>query len=48
MLRFATRRRLTSLAIAVVILVGTFAMAPLLKTNFFDQGEQEASPSSRS
>ncbi len=40
-LRFATRRRLTSLAIAGVILVGTFGMAPLLKTNFFDQGEQE-------
>ncbi|MGW5862649.1 efflux RND transporter permease subunit [Streptomyces sp. NPDC055239] len=40
-LRFATRRRLTSLAIALVILVGTFGMAPLLKTNFFDQGEQE-------
>ncbi|MFJ9036238.1 efflux RND transporter permease subunit [Streptomyces sp. NPDC102406] len=40
-LRFATRRRFTSLLIAVVVLVGTFAMAPLLKTNFFDQGEQE-------
>ncbi|MFF3760602.1 efflux RND transporter permease subunit [Streptomyces sp. NPDC002185] len=40
-LRFATRRRLTSLAIAVVVLVATFGMAPLLKTNFFDQGEQE-------
>ncbi|GAA3845243.1 efflux RND transporter permease subunit [Streptomyces phyllanthi] len=40
-LRFATRRRLTSVAIAVAVLVGTFAMAPLLKTNFFDQGEQE-------
>ncbi|MFF2851695.1 efflux RND transporter permease subunit [Streptomyces sp. NPDC058001] len=40
-LRFATRRRLTSLAIAVLVLVATFAMAPLLKTNFFDQGEQE-------
>ncbi|MER6347796.1 efflux RND transporter permease subunit [Streptomyces sp. NPDC001595] len=40
-LRFATRRRLTSVAIAVVVLIGTFAMAPLLKTNFFDQGEQE-------
>ncbi|MGH4027743.1 efflux RND transporter permease subunit [Actinomycetota bacterium Odt1-20B] len=40
-LRFATRRRLTSLALAIVILVGTFGMAPLLKTNFFDQGEQE-------
>ncbi|GAA3033937.1 efflux RND transporter permease subunit [Streptomyces glomeratus] len=40
-LRFATRRRLTSVAIAAVVLVGTFGMAPLLKTNFFDQGEQE-------
>jgi HAE1 family hydrophobic/amphiphilic exporter-1 len=40
-LRFATRRRLTSAAIALVVLVGTFGMAPLLKTNFFDQGEQE-------
>ncbi|GAA3306033.1 efflux RND transporter permease subunit [Streptomyces cinereospinus] len=39
-LRFATRRRLTSVAIAVVVLIGTFGMAPLLKTNFFDQGEQ--------
>lgn len=40
-LRFATRRRLASLAIAVVVLIATFAMAPLLKTNFFDQGEQK-------
>ncbi|MEH0650918.1 efflux RND transporter permease subunit [Streptomyces scabiei] len=40
-LRFATRRRLTSLAIAAVVLVGTFGMAPLLKTNFFDPGDQE-------
>ncbi|MGW0839232.1 efflux RND transporter permease subunit [Streptomyces sp. NPDC002787] len=40
-LRFATRRRLTSVAIAVVVLIGTFAMAPLLKTNFFDPGDQE-------
>ncbi|WP_055489669.1 efflux RND transporter permease subunit [Streptomyces sp. TP-A0356] len=40
-LRFATRRRLTSVAIAAVVLVGTFGMAPLLKTNFFDQGEQK-------
>ncbi|WP_310728019.1 efflux RND transporter permease subunit [Streptomyces sp. N2A] len=39
-LRFATRRRLTSLVIAVVVLIGTFAMGPLLKTNFFDQGDQ--------
>ncbi|MEW2121343.1 efflux RND transporter permease subunit [Streptomyces sp. NPDC005474] len=40
-LRFATRRRLTSVGIAAVVLIGTFGMAPLLKTNFFDQGEQE-------
>ncbi|MFJ4779212.1 efflux RND transporter permease subunit [Streptomyces sp. NPDC088762] len=40
-LGFATRRRLTSVALAVVILVGTFGMTPLLKTNFFDQGEQD-------
>ncbi|MFJ4618444.1 efflux RND transporter permease subunit [Streptomyces sp. NPDC088812] len=40
-LRFATRRRLTSVALAVVVLIGTFGMAPLLKTNFFDQGEQQ-------
>ncbi|EGX60376.1 cation/multidrug efflux protein [Streptomyces zinciresistens K42] len=40
-LRFATRRRLTSVLLAAVILLGTFGMAPLLKTNFFDQGEQK-------
>ncbi|MGW4230214.1 efflux RND transporter permease subunit [Streptomyces sp. NPDC004980] len=40
-LRFATRRRITSIVIAFVVLFGTFGMAPLLKTNFFDQGEQE-------
>ncbi|WP_406266650.1 efflux RND transporter permease subunit [Streptomyces sp. NBC_00191] len=40
-LRFATRRRVTSVALALLVLVGTFGMAPLLKTNFFDQGEQE-------
>ncbi|GAU69520.1 putative cation efflux protein [Streptomyces sp. NBRC 110611] len=40
-LRFATRRRATSLVIAVVILLGTFGMGPLLKTNFFDQGDQD-------
>ncbi|MET8446484.1 efflux RND transporter permease subunit [Streptomyces sp. NPDC005209] len=40
-LRFATRRRLTSVLIAVVVLIGTFGMAPLLKTNFFDQGDQD-------
>lgn len=40
-LRFATRRRVTSIVIAVAVLFGTFGMVPLLKTNFFDQGEQE-------
>ncbi|MEU0277228.1 MULTISPECIES: efflux RND transporter permease subunit [unclassified Streptomyces] len=40
-LRFATRRRITSVVIAIVVLLGTFGMAPLLKTNFFDQGDQE-------
>ncbi|MGW2699391.1 efflux RND transporter permease subunit [Streptomyces sp. NPDC001340] len=40
-LRFATRRRLTSVLIAVVVLVLTFGMSGLLKTNFFDQGDQE-------
>ncbi|WP_326612527.1 efflux RND transporter permease subunit [Streptomyces scopuliridis] len=40
-LRFATRRRITSAVLAIVVLLGTFGMAPLLKTNFFDQGEQE-------
>ncbi|MFE3947787.1 efflux RND transporter permease subunit [Streptomyces sp. NPDC059118] len=40
-LRFATRRRITSVVIAVAVLFGTFGMVPLLKTTFFDQGEQE-------
>ncbi|KOX35641.1 MULTISPECIES: efflux RND transporter permease subunit [unclassified Streptomyces] len=40
-LRFATRRRLASLGIAFAVLVVTFGMTPLLKTNFFDQGDQE-------
>ncbi|MFI8241548.1 efflux RND transporter permease subunit [Streptomyces sp. NPDC085866] len=40
-LRFATRRRLSSVLIAVVVLVLTFGMSGLLKTNFFDQGDQE-------
>lgn len=41
-LRFATRRRVTSLVVAVAVLAGTFAMVPRLKTNFFDQGEQDS------
>ncbi|MEV7685165.1 efflux RND transporter permease subunit [Streptomyces bungoensis] len=40
-LRFATRRRLTSVLIAAVVLVLTFGMSGMLKTNFFDQGDQE-------
>ncbi|MFR9797180.1 efflux RND transporter permease subunit [Streptomyces sp. MS06] len=40
-LRFATRRRLTSVLIAAAVLAGTFGMAPLLKTNFFDPGDQQ-------
>lgn len=40
-LGFATRRRVVSVVIAVVVLIGTFGMAPLLKTTLFDQGEQE-------
>ncbi|MFJ8750667.1 efflux RND transporter permease subunit [Streptomyces sp. NPDC102441] len=40
-LRFATRRRVTSIVIALVVLFGTFGMAPLLKTTLFEQGEQE-------
>lgn len=40
-LRFATRRRVTSIVIAVAVLLGTFGLAPMLKTNFFDQGDQD-------
>lgn len=40
-LGFATRRRITSVVLAFVVLIVTLGMAPLLKTNFFDQGEQE-------
>ncbi len=39
-LRFATRRRLASLGIALAVLAVTFGMTPLLKTSFFDQGDQ--------
>ncbi|WP_030156132.1 efflux RND transporter permease subunit [Streptomyces sp. NRRL S-244] len=39
-LGLVTRRRIATLVVAVVVLVATFGMAPLLKTNFFDQGEQ--------
>ncbi|MDN5384288.1 MULTISPECIES: efflux RND transporter permease subunit [Streptomyces] len=40
-LRFATRRRLTSVLIAVAVLVVTLGMTPLLKTNFFHPGDQQ-------
>ncbi|MFE7133341.1 efflux RND transporter permease subunit [Streptomyces sp. NPDC057638] len=40
-LRFATRRRLTSVLLAVAVLVVSLGLAGLLKTNFFDQGEQK-------
>ncbi|MEU6866555.1 efflux RND transporter permease subunit [Streptomyces sp. NPDC046876] len=39
-LGLVTRRRASTLVVAVVVLVGTLGMTPLLKTNFFDQGEQ--------
>ncbi|WP_405755714.1 efflux RND transporter permease subunit [Streptomyces sp. NBC_00073] len=39
-LGLVTRRRIATLAVAVIVLVATFGVAPLLKTNFFDQGEQ--------
>jgi HAE1 family hydrophobic/amphiphilic exporter-1 len=35
-LRFATKRRLTTVIIGIVIFVGTMALAPNLKTNFLD------------
>ncbi len=40
-LRFATKRRLVSVGIAVVVLAVTVPMAGMLKTNFFDEGEQD-------
>ncbi|MDD9381651.1 efflux RND transporter permease subunit [Streptomyces sp. ZAF1911] len=40
-LDLVTRRRIATLVVAVVVFVATLGMTPLLKTNFFDQGEQE-------
>ncbi|MEU1536719.1 efflux RND transporter permease subunit [Actinacidiphila glaucinigra] len=40
-LRFATRRRLTSVLIAVAVLLVTVGLAPLLKTNLFEPGAQD-------
>ncbi|GGS94029.1 MULTISPECIES: efflux RND transporter permease subunit [Streptomyces] len=39
-LGLVTRRRATTLVLAAVIFVATLGMTPLLKTNFFDQGDQ--------
>jgi HAE1 family hydrophobic/amphiphilic exporter-1 len=39
-LRFATRRRLVTLAMAVLVFFGTAAMVPLLQTNFIDSSGQ--------
>jgi HAE1 family hydrophobic/amphiphilic exporter-1 len=39
-IRFAVKRRWSTIAISVVILIATLAMAPLLKTNFLDQSGQ--------
>ncbi|WP_062436497.1 efflux RND transporter permease subunit [Herbidospora daliensis] len=40
-LRFATQRRWVTLAIGVVIFIGTMALAPNLKTNFLDSSGQD-------
>jgi len=39
-LRFATRRRLVTVLIAVVVFVGTLGLVPLLQTNFIDSSGQ--------
>lgn len=36
-----TRRRATTVVVAVVVFVATMGMTPLMKTNFFDQGDQD-------
>ncbi len=40
-LRFATRRRLSTLAIGLAVFVGTMALVPGLKTNFIDSSGQD-------
>lgn len=40
-LGLVTRRRVATLVVAAVVFIATLGMTPLLKTNFFDQGEQE-------
>ena len=39
-LRFATRRRLVTVLIAVVVFIGTLGLVPLLQTNFIDSSGQ--------
>jgi HAE1 family hydrophobic/amphiphilic exporter-1 len=41
-IRFATKRRWTTVSIGLVILIGTLSLVPLLKTNFLDQSGQDA------
>ncbi|GAA2490593.1 efflux RND transporter permease subunit [Streptomyces thermolineatus] len=41
-LEFATRRRVVSLLLAAAVFAGTIALVPLLKTNFFANGDQDA------
>ena len=40
-IRFATKRRLTTVLIGVIVLVGTLGLATRLKTNFLDQSGQD-------
>jgi HAE1 family hydrophobic/amphiphilic exporter-1 len=41
-IRFATRRRWTTLAIGLLILIGTFGLSTRLETNFIDQSGQDS------
>lgn len=46
-LRFATRRRLTSVALALLVLVGTFGMAPCSRPTSSTRASRRSCPSSR-
>src|SRR4029453_8656989 len=41
-IRFATKRRWTTVAIGLVILIGTFALSTRLETNFLDESGQDS------
>ncbi|MEV4343451.1 efflux RND transporter permease subunit [Actinoplanes sp. NPDC049596] len=41
-IRFATKRRWTTLSIGLVVLIGTLGLATQLKTNFLDQSGQDS------